>query len=1052
MATPESRKAAKAAKAGGSGLRWVQSLDVKLAALFLIALLLLATAAYFASRTLVQDRLVDESFRYEQESGLRVGAELRTLLGDAQTLAFSLAGMASDPNLRIDQLGRAGPELLDGRPGAGLIASMGIWPEPGRFPGAGERGSHYWLRDGQGRWVERQEYNDLRSAPFNRERWYTPARYLDAGQGLWSDLRNEALLKREVLTFTVPIRQNGEFAGAATVSLDAARLAERFAKLAEAESSYALLLDGNLKVVSATDSAGKVLGDVVKRGSTLAELAKANAAFSPLALTSYREDDARHADMVKAKRYDAAKVTELRDNTRELSRQEAENLLTSIWTSQSPRPADSGEPITLDADPVLGGKSFASRFLLRTPDWMLVRVTPANQGYAGASYLFRQSVVVTLGLVTLTLVLAFFALRALVIRPLRLMITQLSSTHSIEDALNLVLDSSARNEIGMLAYWQNERIAQLREAMDHVRAAKHQLNSESGERRQAQEQLARAQERTALALQSVSDAVVITDEQGRVEEMNAAAETLTGLGVREARGKALTEVVRLRFANNDELQNLAMQAMERGTRIDHSDGLALEPFTGAAREVVLNASPMRLRGRMAGTVLTFHERQRRENRGDGGAQPSNHRNQNDQLTGLAARSACERRLSAMVEQVRTTELGHAVIFLDVDHLKRINDSGGMAAGDDVLVRVAETLSEAAPVAQQVYRLAADQFAVLLESTDREAALGITEALRERLAATRFYWESRYFSVTASFGIALVDRSTPSATEALRRADDACSAAKRAGRNNVQLYDPRMDRVERIVDDETWVRCIKRGLEENLFHLRTQWIMAGKEYAGEGQSYEVLLALEDEEGFWAAPAAFMPVAERHHLTTAIDRWVIERTLRYLTDHPDTVEKIAFCSINLSTGTLASSEFLDFIAGCLEAHPELAPKLCFEIREPSLTEHPREAALCCDVLHRMGCRLSIDHYFGRHLSDLTLLRQLPIDFVKLDAQGFKNVASDPVEQMLAESILRIVRHLRRRVIVNNIDEPRMMEVWKKLGADYFQGYAFAKPSPVAFLAPD
>jgi EAL domain-containing protein (putative c-di-GMP-specific phosphodiesterase class I) len=339
----------------------------------------------------------------------------------------------------------------------------------------------------------------------------------------------------------------------------------------------------------------------------------------------------------------------------------------------------------------------------------------------------------------------------------------------------------------------------------------------------------------------------------------------------------------------------------------------------------------------------------------------------------------------------------------------------------------------------------------LESLSTEAIVALAEQLRARLAGTRFYWESQYFSVTASFGVLALDAQVSTATEAVRRADDACAAAKRAGRNNVQLYDPRMDRVGRIVDDDTWVRCIRRGLSDNLFHLRTQWIMAGKDYAAEGQCYEVLLALEDEEGFWASPAAFMPVAERHHLTTAIDRWVIEQTLRHLEEHPATIESMAYCSINLSTATLAEPEFLDFITELIARYPDMAPKLCFELREPSLADHPREAALCCDVLHRLGCRLSIDHYFGRNLSDLTLLRKLPVDFVKLDAQGFKNLGGDPVEHMLAESILRIVRHLRRRVIVNNIDDAGMMETWRKLGADYFQGYAFAKPTPVPFLAP-
>ncbi len=1053
MARANTTRARETKRGKAAELGATQSLQFKLGALFTLALLLLAAGAYLASRTLVQEKLLDQNFRYEQEAGLRLTADLRALIADAQALAGVLANLAADPDLSLDQLHSVGPTLLKNRPSAALVASLGIWPEPNKLPGAGERSSHYWMRDASGELSVRNDYNDVRSAPYFRERWYTPVRFLNPGRGLWTDRRVEPLLSRHVLTFAVPILQGRDFAGVATVSLDATLLNERFATLAAESDGYALLLDGGGRLIGLSTAARSKLGEKAPLGTTLGSLAQSVPSYSPLAIAAFKRRETQRQAMTQSKLYDARQVSELKDGSRELSRQEADDILTGIWSAELPRPLLSGgERDALEVDPVLGEPAWASIFDLQNPAWTLLRVTPANEGMAAASYLFRQSLVVTLGLVTLTLVLAFFALRALVIRPLRQMIDQLAGSHSIEDALNIVLDASARNEVGILAHWQNERIRQLREAMDMSRAAKSQLSSESNERRQAQEQLARTQERAALALQSVSDAVVTTDEHGHVEDMNLAAETMTGMTLRESRGRALTEIVRLRVDDLDGHQNLALLAIERGVRLDYKGGVTLEPMTGGTRELVLNGSPLRSHGRMVGAVLAFHEINHRDARETSEIFASASRHQQDLLTGLGTRAVCERRLTLLIEQARVSGLTHGLIYLDVDYLKRINDGGGQSAGDDVLVRVTETLAQAAPAAKDVYRIAADQFVVVAESLDADGVVALAEQIRARLAGTRFYWESRYFSVTASFGVLLLDRNTSTAAEAIRRADDACAAAKRAGRNNVQVYDPRMDRVGRMVDDDTWVRCIRRGLSDDLFHLRTQWILAGKDYASEGQCYEMLLALEDEEGFWASPAAFMPVAERHHLTTAIDRWVISHTLRHMEDNPSVVESMAFCCINLSTATLAEPEFLDFITGCIERYPQFAAKLCFELREPSLADHPREAALCCDVLHRIGCRLSIDHYFGRNLSDLTLLRKLPVDFVKLDAQGFKNLATDAVEYMLAESILRIVRHLRRRVIVNNIDDPTMMETWRKLGADYFQGYAFAKPTPVPFLAPN
>jgi len=1052
MAKAKPLRASESASGRAGGLTTTQSLQFKLGALFFLALVLLAGGAFMASRTLVQDELLDQNFRYEQEAGLHLTADLRTLIGDTQSLAHALANLAADPNMGSEALRSVGPTLVATRPSYALVASLGIWPEPNALPGSGERGSHYWMRDGGNKLKARDDYNDLRSAPYYKERWYTPARAVKPGSGFWTDRRLEPLLSRYVLTYVVPIRSNGGFAGVATVSVDAAALNERFAALANVDNAYAVLLDGGERVIAVSTKARAPLGTAAAPGTTLANLAKAHPAYAPVALAAFKRNEAQRAAMTQSRLYDAKQVSALKDGTRELSRQEAEDILTAIWAADLKRETRAGgERDAIASDPVLGEAAWASVFDLENPAWTLLRVTPASEGYSGASYLFQQSLVVTLGLVTLTLVLAFFVLRALVIRPLRQMIEQLSGTHTIEDALSVVLDASARNEVGMLAHWQNERIRQLREAMDMSRVAKSQLTNESSERRQVQEQLQRVQERTALALQSVSDAVVTTDERGNVEDMNLAAEVLTGVSLREARGRPLEDAIHLTVQGEAGYQNLARIAIERGARLEYTEGVTLESLTGGTRELVLNGSPLRSRGQMVGAVLAFHERARREARDAPDSFAAASRHQRDLLTALDTRAGCERRLLQLLEHAKAAGVTHGLIYVDLDHLKRVNDTGGQAAGDDVLVRVAETLSSNVSSGKDVYRIAADQFVILAESLDAAALAGLAERLREQLGSTRFYWESHYFSITASLGVVLLDASVPTASEAIRRGDDACAAAKRAGRNNVQAYDSRMDRVGSMVDDDTWVRCIRRGLSDNLFHLRTQWILAGKDYAGEGQCYEVLLALEDEEGFWAAPAAFMPVAERHHLTTLIDRWVIENTLRHLESNPAVLEAMAFCSINLSTATLAEPAFLDFITETIARYPHLAAKLCFEIKEPSLVDHPREAMLCCDVLHRLGCRLCIDHYFGRNLSDLTMLRKLPVDFVKLDAQGFKSLAADPIEHMLAESILRIVRHLRRRVIVNNIDDMGAMEGWKKLGADYFQGYAFAKPTPVPFLAP-
>lgn len=1039
-----------------AGLSFGQSLQFKLGALFLLALLLLSVSAFLASRTLVQDKLFDESFRYEQEAGLRLTAELRTLIGETQSLSGALANLAADPELGIEQLRSAAPALLKNRAAADLVVSLGIWPEPNRLPGIGERASLYWLREANGNLVARNDYNDSRSAPYNHERWYTPARYLAAGKGYWSAQRKEPLAQREVITYSAPIWVGGTFSGVVTLSLGTKALNEHFGKLSDAGNSrYALLLDGNQRLIGVSPMAARVLAEKADLGTTLAALAQNETSYAQLSLDQFKRSEALRTAVTQSTRYDAKQVSALKSSTRDLSRQEADDILTSLWAADTlgNSPPDITRS-TIARDVVLGEPAWASLFELHNPAWTLVLITPAHQGFSGASYLFQQSLVLTLGLVTLALGLAFIAVRALVIRPLRKMSAQLDSAHTPEDAMRLVIDTSARNELGLLAQGVNERIQQLRDTSDHLRAIKSQLGSESSERRSAQEQLARALERATLTLQSISDAVITTNDQGQIEEMNAVAEILIGCALREARGKCLTELVQLHRDDTKDALDIAGEAIARGSRLDYPTPLTLQLRSGAVRQITLSSMPIRVQGRLAGAVLVFREQQ------DGNSLTAPHPSAStgphhqDTLTGLPTRMLCERRLLSLLDQIKSAAKGvepmHALVLLDIDHLKRVNDTGGLAAGDDVLLRVAQTLHEAAPAARDVYRITAGQFAVVLENIDHNAAQATAEMLREKIATAHFYWDSKLFSVTASFGVTLLDRQTPSMDEAFRRAYDACVASRRAGRNRVLFYDARADRTGRFVDDETWARCIRRGLDENLFHLRTQWLRASTPHLAEGALYEVVLALEDEEGFWASPETFMPVAERHNLSRAVDLWTINKTLLHLEERPQLSATLAFCCINLSAASVADAEFLDFITSRFEKSPSLAAKICFVLHEQTLSQHPRQAALCCDVLHRIGCKLAIDHRFGGHLSELTLLRRLPVDFIKLNARSFRDLGSDPVEQMLAESTLRIVRHLNLRVIVNQIDAAASLDAWSKLGADYFQGDGIAKPALVAFQA--
>ncbi|HEX4870989.1 MAG TPA: EAL domain-containing protein [Nevskiaceae bacterium] len=1025
-------------------LQPLHSLQVKLGALFAGLMLVVGAAAWWVGGLLVRDELVEESFRYEVESGLRLTGEVERITDRTEDLARQLATLVPEPPALAASLV---PRLLQQEGSEGLLHSVGIWM-------IGERGSRQgrlWLRDSSGQFPLREDYNDPRSIAYLNEPWFTPALYARDGRCYWTPVYRELLSRQEVISCSLPVYGPGGVRAVVTASLSRERLASRFATLTASQPGYSLLVMRDGRLLAGADRAAQRWGD--KPPHNLAELAQREPAYNSLALRLHRRDEEFQSRSVQSALYDAGKVSELKERTRELTRPEAERALAQLWNRESARSAPAPEQMALERDAVLEAAAYASVFELPVSGWQLIRVTSAEEGFSGARYLFTQTLVVIGGGLAIAWLLLFGGLRWLVIRPLRRMTAELSSAGSSSDSLQVQLDERPRNELGLLAHWYNERVRQLREFMDQAIATNAQLVVEADERQRAQLLLAQTQERSQLALHSVLDGVLFTDDRGRIEELNRAAEQLTGTAQREARGQPLDEVLRARVGgeNGSPMPNLAELAVSRGTRLDYSEGLFLALADGSSREIALSATPVRLRnGRSMGCVVVVRPRVTA-----GASRPSRpavemERRQSDRLTGLSTRRGCELRLRELADRAPLQKRQHVLAEANLDHFRRLNELHGREAGDALLVRSAELL--AASTEAEVFRLALDRFALILSDVDVETATARLETARQRLADSRFPWGEQGLTLTASFGLLPFSDGQHSPGQLLDRAEAACQQAKRAGRNRVAVYQHSDSRASQETEDAEWIRRLQAGIDQNLLQLRTQWLQPSAAYAAEGQVFELLLALEDEEGFWTAPSAFLASAERHHLTPELDRWVIRRTLGHLTRHPDLAERLAFCSINLAAATLADGSLLDFLAEQFAAHPEVAPrKICFELRESAFVDQARESELFCEVARRLGCRVAIDHFSGRSAREVALVQRLQVDFLKVDAGAYRDLAHDPIAYTLADSVVRLARGLRRRLVVCNIGDSAALEAWRKLGVDYAQGFAVAKPSPIVFHAP-
>lgn len=1032
-------------------LRWHETLQFKLAAMLTVLLLLGVAAAAIAGKFFVRDELAGETFRYEQESGRRLALEIGQYAGQAEELARSIAALV--PHSHPDSLKTLVPALAGGSP---LAAAVGIWPEPYTLRPEAERASLLWLRGADGRLQQRDDYNDPRVVPYWRERWYTPTRLVNDDRCSWSLSVREPLSKAATLICSLPLRREGRFVGAVTVALPITTVLEAFADRSRDLRGYSLLLDADSNILAASPAmAQKLPKDKVLN---LAGLAQEYGAYNPLALALHERNEELLAEFAQSPLAAAAK--KLKADTRELSPEESQTALLALWMNAKDRPLWEAKPgfVLLSSDPVLGGRSFVSAFELGYPGWRVLRVTSASEGFAGADALFLRMLALTaLALIALTLLL-YLGFRVLVLGPLSKMVERMSETSGTNDTLGLLTNDNAANELGLFAHWHNERVRQLRDVTDRNISINSQLATETGERRKLQESSARQLERHSLALQALDEAVISTDENGRVEDMNPAAERLTGTPLKTARGQPFAEICITRHTGGDGASggssDLARAAMERGARIEHGDNMVIVPRGGAERPVMVTASPIRTRSnRIAGAVVVLRERSAVQATAVAAGLPATESARvagiKDPLTGLPLRNACEQRLRELIDAAKLAPRSHAMLWLDLDHFSRVADSGGTAAGDAVLVRLAELLANLTGSAGELYRMGADRFAILLGNSSADRARTFAEALRRTVASTRFTWEARQYNLTPSVGIAEFNGQSEGAQEVTRRAEEACGAAKRAGRNSIKVYDESMSRHRAPADDAIWARRIRNGLEQGLLHLTTQTLQQSQ--PRRGQMLELQLALEDEEGFWTPAPGFMPAAERQRLAGELDRWTIQRILGQLARQPDTLGDLALLFIPLSGVSLIDPRFIESVVDQLGQSNAVTPdRICFLAEQKALLAHPQSAVNFAGMLRSMGCRLAIDGFSARGSGELALLRALPAEFLRVDATLYPAAASDPGEQALAESALRLARALERRLIVHNLDDPRLAELWRRIGADYLQGNALARAVPLVFAS--
>jgi diguanylate cyclase (GGDEF)-like protein/PAS domain S-box-containing protein len=562
---------------------------------------------------------------------------------------------------------------------------------------------------------------------------------------------------------------------------------------------------------------------------------------------------------------------------------------------------------------------------------------------------------------------------------------------------------------------------------------------ERSDRRRAEEALYQERERALITLHSIGDGVITTDADGRVDYMNPVAESVTGWTYGEAQGYPLTEVLPLiDESTRHPIESPASITLRSGRVVNISEQCVLVNRHGQEFHIEDSAAPIFDRdNRIIGAVLVFHDVTRERRMAHQMTWQATH----DSLTGLANRNEFADRLANLLASLSSeSSRQHALLYLDLDQFKVINDTCGHDAGDELLKQLSRTLRANVPASAALARLGGDEFGILLDNVNLEQAMNTANQLLKAFADFTFQWHERRFNVGVSIGMVPIQRDTSSASFVLSAADVACYVAKESGRNRVHVYqDSDIDLGERH-NEMHWVSRIKEALENDRFVIFKQTIAAlnGNDPT---PHHELLVRMREQDGSLVPPGAFIPAAERYNLMNALDRWVIEAAFAHLQLAQQKGDKGIY-SINLSGNSLNDDDLPVYIQGKIGEYRINPAQLCFEVTETAAVFNLENASRMINSLKKLGCRFSLDD-FGSGLSSFGYLKNLPVDFLKIDGSFVKDMHTNPMNRAIVEAIHQVGHTLSIRTIAEFVENQEIVDQLLEIGVDFAQGYHFSKP---------
>jgi diguanylate cyclase (GGDEF)-like protein/PAS domain S-box-containing protein len=617
----------------------------------------------------------------------------------------------------------------------------------------------------------------------------------------------------------------------------------------------------------------------------------------------------------------------------------------------------------------------------------------------------------------------------------------------------MVLENDKKTEVietdGQLNYWLSFKFPIEDSAGQKFIGG---ISVEITDRIHLEQSLFQQKELAQVTLNSIGDAVITTDACGLIQMLNPVAEGLTGWSHQEAQGLPVADVFKIvNEITREPVENPIVEVLQTGCIVGLANHTVLIARDGREIAIADSAAPIRSSdGQIFGAVMVFHDVSDMRSLTQELSWQASH----DPLTNLVNRREFEQRLGQAVSSAKSYPQQHALCYLDLDQFKIVNDTCGHNAGDELLRQITVLLKKEIRKTDTLARLGGDEFGLLLDLCPLEQAEQIANTIREQVQAFRFTWNNKVFAIGVSIGLVVIDAKTESVAEALSIADTACYAAKNNGRNRVQVYQADDINLAQHQSEMQWVGRIVQALEENRFCLYYQSITRLTQPPLDGEHYEVLLRLKDETGQLVLPMAFIPAAERYHLMHLIDRWTIATLFAQQGQHYREIwqlcqqKRICQCSylyaINLSGASLNDEQFIKFLHEQFALHQIPPHLICFEITETVAITNLAKAAQFIRELRNLGCRFALDD-FGSGMSSFAYLKNLPVDYIKIDGGFIKNILDDPVSLVIVEAINQIGQAMGIQTIAEFVENSEILDKIKELGVNYVQGYGIAPPRP-------